>query len=76
MRYVKPFYREVYDDNDENRFGGVLIPFIGGALIGGLFASSYNQNHAPTYYPYNPYPMNYYYPYQTYPSYYPYINTN
>lgn len=79
MRYVQPFYREV---EDEERFGGVLIPFIGGALLGGLFASGVSNHN--NYVPYNNYPpVNYYsrppyqtylqYPsYQTYPSAYPY----
>lgn len=78
MRYVKPFYREDYSDDNETRFGGVLIPFIGGALLGGLFASSYN-NRPMNYYPYPSNqgyypvktPMNNYYPYQTYQTYYP-----
>lgn len=62
MRYVKPYYREVDDDN---RFGGILIPFIGGALIGGLFAANRPMQN---YIPYNYYPQ---YPmtYQGYPMY-------
>ncbi len=86
MRYVKPFYREVNDDNE--RFGGILIPFIGGALIGGLFASNNrpnnqyvpysNYNYYPPYYPMNNYnvpPYQEYITYNNYPTYYPYPNT-
>ncbi len=67
MRYVPPFYREVEDDNNERFAGGVLIPFLGGALLGGLFASSRPNN----YIPYNNYPPYYAQP-QPYPYYYQY----
>lgn len=80
MRYVKPFYREVNDETE--RFGGILIPFIGGALIGGLFASNRpnNQNvpyYYPPYYPINNYNVPSspeYISYNYYPLYYPYQN--
>ncbi len=63
MRYVEPFYREV---NDNERFGEVLIPFLGGALLGGLFAPA---KQVPVYVPsYPSYNYGGYYPmYSNYP---------
>lgn len=61
-------------DNDE-RFGGFLVPFLAGAVVSAPFwylgaTNKYQQ----MYYQNQPYPM--YYPYQSanqpYPSYYPY----
>jgi hypothetical protein len=68
-------YREAYcqdcqEGQDPSRFTGLLLPFIGGLIVGGLFIPKINnqpQNY-PMYYPPYPYPNNYI-PYQ-------YTNTN
>lgn len=68
MKYTYPFYKE----ENEDRQVGLLIPFLGGVLLGGLIAPSFNK---PIYNPYPQYPQmpnNYYnnyqmYPYQNYP---------
>ena len=66
MRYTYPFYRE--EHNDYRQIGGLLLPFLGGVLIGGLVSPSF-KNQAPYYpYPQYPYPTNQYY--QNYPTYY------
>ena len=66
MRYTYPFYREEHNDN--RQIGGLLLPFLGGVLIGGLVSPSF-KNQAPYYpYPQYPYPTNQYY--QNYPTYY------
>lgn len=75
MKYEKPFFREKEDD----RLASSIIPFIGGALIGGLVA--YNINKTPSYYPpYNNYGYNNqpYYPYNNMNNYAqnPYYNYN
>ncbi len=75
MYYSKPFYEEYR----EERFIGPLIPFVGGALVGGLISYGINSSKTPNYVPYapSPYPyynnysMNYYQPYP-----YPYNNSN
>ena len=74
-------YKEAYDQDaiDPNRFGGLLLPFIGGLIVGGLFIPKINSQQGqvpyPVYYPpqgYN-YPP---YPYSPQIMPYPYINTN
>ena len=71
MRYTYPFYRE--ERNDNRQIGGLLLPFLGGVLIGGLVSPGF-KNQAPYYpYPQYQYPYQYYQNYQTYyPNYYPY----
>ena len=51
-----------------NRFGGPLVPFVLGGVVGSLWANNNNHNN---YYPYPvyPYPVQYYLPY-------PYYNGN
>lgn len=63
---VERCYKEAYENQpNENRFGGILLPFLGGLLIGGLFVprpNQYNQLPPAQYqyqYQYPPYP---YYP--------------
>jgi len=63
MRYVYPFYREEHDDHQVS----FLLPFLGGALLGGLFAPAFVNKNPGYYYPgyvnnYPPYPP--YNPYQ------------
>lgn len=57
-------YQNAYfnNPNNQSRFGGILLPFLGGLLIGGMFMPHPN-NYQPI--PYQPYP---YYP--EYPIYY------
>jgi hypothetical protein len=59
-------YQEAYSNNNyqNNRFGGLLLPFLGGLLIGGLVVPKVSNGGQP----YSPYPA--YPPYQ-YPQYYP-----
>lgn len=68
---IENCYREAYDESSQyqNRFGGILLPFLGGLLIGGLVVPKYNQP-----YPQQP-PYPYYPPYQS-PIYYQYPPTN
>ena len=60
--------KEAYSENnygpDSNRFGGLLLPFLGGLLIGGLVVPKVNGGGQP----YPPYPT---YPSYQYPQYYP-----
>lgn len=70
-----------YRQSDPNqRFGGFLIPFVGGLLIGGLSAPYFmnrpNVQPMPNYNTYqNQYPYNYYYPTYQYGTFnYPYTN--
>ncbi len=72
------FYRSTYPmtttENSTNRVGGILLPFVGGLLIGGLFAppkGGGNYYGGPQPYPYQQ-PI-YYQPYPPYP--YPVNNT-
>lgn len=63
-----------YKENDE-RFGGFLVPFLAGAVVSAPFwYLGANNKYQQMYYQNQPYPM--YYPYQSvnqqYPSYYPY----
>ncbi len=70
---IRDCYRQAYDENcpdcaeNSNRFGvgGLLLPFIGGLIVGGLFIPKPNS------YQYPPYqqPMQYQYPvyYPPYP---------
>ena len=60
--------QEAYSDNNygPQRFGGLLLPFLGGLLIGGLFIPK--QNNVPQPYPqYPPYQYPQYYPVYTQP---------
>ena len=61
MRYLYPYFKE---EKDEDRTVGLLVPFLGGILLGGLIS---NKNQGGTYpgyyqYPYNPYYTNTYIP--------------
>lgn len=70
------FYRSSYpttisNSYSNNRYGGFLWPFVGGLLVGGLFAPTktgngfFNQQQpAPYYQPYPVYYQPYPYPYQ------------
>ena len=67
----KPYYSNLYSNQpiynieNEQRFIGPIIPFLGGALIG-YFAGRPQYNY-PAYYPiYYPYYSNYYPPYTYY----------
>ena len=61
-------------ENEDNRFGGFLLPFITGAVVSAPFWFVAGNNKAQYQYQSQPYPM--YYPYQQYPQqapmYYPY----
>ena len=74
-------YKEAYEQDvqDPNRFTGLLLPFIGGLIVGGLFIPKINnpqgQAPYPMYYP----PQGYNFPPSPYPPQvvpYPYINVN
>ncbi len=67
MRYVKPYFREVEDDSE--RFGEFLLPFLGGAVLGGFFAPA---KQVPVYVPSYPYYSNSIQVRPTYPTPYPY----
>lgn len=62
-------------NNNENRLGGFLLPFLTGAVVSAPFWYLGGVNKGENYYKYNPYPV--YYPmyqgnYPNYPSYFPY----
>ena len=59
MNYKKPFYLE----EDQDRNVSLLIPFLGGVLLGGIIAPKINNNQGSYY---TPYP-GYYYPPYNYP---------
>ena len=60
---VRNCYKEAYDQEvPENRFAGLLLPFIGGLIVGGLFIPKIN-NQPPQQYPYYQAPP---YPYPSY----------
>ena len=69
---IENCYREAYEEetDNQNRFGGILLPFIGGLLIGGLVVPKYNQPYPQQ----GPYP--YYPPYPQGPVYYQYPPAN
>lgn len=50
-RDANAFYQ---DSENDSRFGGVLLPFVGGLLVGGLFAPSFKGGQS------GPQPMPYY----------------
>lgn len=68
--------RECKNMNDDNRFGGFLVPFLAGAVVSAPFwyLGANNKYQQQMYYQNQSYPM--YYPYQnsgnSLPSYYPY----
>lgn len=67
-----PYCYNCYRHRPQER--SLLIPFIGGALIGGLISPFFIKNSSQPVY-YNPYPQYNYYPGYTYPyqnNYYPY----
>ncbi|MDD6302024.1 MAG: hypothetical protein PUA56_01755 [Bacillales bacterium] len=50
---------EEYYENNNTRFGGLLFPFIGGLLVGGLLLPRPNYNMPMPYQPYPPQGMYY-----------------
>lgn len=66
--YSPPLYRsDTYPVSEQNnRVGGVLLPFVGGLLVGGLFAPRPNYGGPGGPVPMQPYPVQ-----QPYPYYYP-----
>ena len=67
-----PCSKNIKGENDDNRFGGFLLPFITGAVVSAPFwfvagnnKAQYQNQPYPMYYPYQPYP-------QRHPMYYPY----
>ena len=68
MNYKKPFYLE----EDQDRNVSLLLPFLGGVLLGGIIAPKINNNQGSYY---SPYPS-YYYPPYNYPLYESYNNDN
>lgn len=70
----------MYYNDDQTRFIGPILPFVGGLLVGGLVAPSFKTNQQPTpiyYQPVQYYPVSTPYPYYPYnPNYpnYPYQN--